>query len=150
MRRTRVRSGRALGVALGVAVGLGVRKGVAVTAGVGDEDGGLTVAVAVGVAVAVAVAVGVGVGVGVKVPLHFPALPALKIAWISASLSARSIWIPGRLRSARARPPTHRAPAGATARPLLSSTASERQPERLHFPLCSKRETYGVVVESVP
>ncbi len=46
--------------------------------------------------------------------------------------------------------PTHRAAAGATARRLLGIIASERQPERFHFPSRSEREAHGLVVESVP
>ena len=46
--------------------------------------------------------------------------------------------------------PANRAPAGATARRLLGVTASERQPERFHFPSRSEREAHGIVVESVP
>lgn len=75
------------GVLVGVAVGgTGVLVGVAVALGVA-----VGVAVALGVAVGVAVAVGVevAVAVGVGVGLHFPKLPALAMAAISPSLSAR-------------------------------------------------------------
>jgi Phage integrase SAM-like domain len=44
----------------------------------------------------------------------------------------------------------HRAAPRETARRLFGIIASERQPERFHFPSRSEREAHGVVVESVP
>src|SRR5438045_2835450 len=60
--------------------------------GVGDGLGGIVavaVAVAVGVGDGVTVGEGVEVGVGLGVGLHLPALPAPKIAAISAGVRAR-------------------------------------------------------------
>jgi len=81
--------GEDVGVAVGVGVKVAVGVGVNVAVGVG-----VNVAVAVGVVVgSLGVGVDVAVAVGVGVVLHWPAVPALKIAWISESERARlKIW----------------------------------------------------------